>query len=254
MINQTPQQNVEGLEYVMKHGRAIFRKMMRVAETEGNKVLEAAAQTQKSWLDILYDLHYETGTKQQAAFAKAKPHFDELSEAVFGQGEDIAKAKQMVLKETMQVTERLNRIRNGSTAPKVFPQGAKKVEEVVEQSPGFVNRLVEGAGYVAENTLGSHQKWLNEQSTGKKMAFAVGYMAVGSLLTDLGVKMASQGFSGVKEETVQQIDDQGNRSILILKKPLPAAERVVKAVIGSGSIAAGITGTGLGFYNLFSAM
>lgn len=133
---------------------------------------------------------------------------------------------------------------------------SKAVVQTVEAAaqPNFVSHILDGAAHVFDNTIGKHQKWLNEQSTGKRLGFAVGYMALGSVLTDVGIRMASQGFSGVKEDTAQQIDKEGNRSVLILKKPLPAAERIVKAVLGSGSIAAGITGTGLGFYNLFAGM
>lgn len=220
---------------------AILGKAEGLADRAQVKTLKDAAKAHGDLIDAAREL---ISGKSETNILADISHY--LKDKKFG---SLNEAREFIATRLHQVNEETNVMRNGAKTAKLFYES---LAHTAEKSPTFLSRIGSGASYVFENTLGKHQQWLNEQSHGKRLGFAVGYMALGSLLTDMGVRMAAQGFGGTKQESVQTLDEKGNQHILVMNKPLPAAERVVKAIIGTGGIAAGITGTGVGFYNIFN--
>ncbi len=240
----------ENINTLLKTGRSVFRKMIKVADTENNKALREAAHAQKSWLDVLYDLHNESGEKQREAYRKAQAYFEQLQKIGFG-SEGIDTAQNLLTQEVIKATEHLNTIRNGARASRILPQGHTNIVEAAEKEAGLITRTIGKGVEWHQNTLHS----VDQKHPGAGFGIAVAEMVVGGALIDMGGKMLSVSMTGLKERQVETDSNKdGNKSVTFAFEPIPTTERVIKGVIGGGALVAGLAGTVAGFYNIFRSM
>jgi len=124
---------------------------------------------------------------------------------------------------------------------------AKEAEEAGKET-GFLERHF---GKRLAKGFARHEEWMKTKSPAGRMGFAVGEMVLGSVAMEVGSQMLSQSISGLKQSSLQQVDDKGGRTTVLVMAPIPAGERTFKAVVGAGAAAAGLVATGLGFYGIF---
>lgn len=119
----------------------------------------------------------------------------------------------------------------------------KTVKPIIEKKSAYSDGLV-------MDSMNKYEKWIENASRGQRMAFGAGCIGVGSLCMYVGGEWLSQAFYGRGVKQVEVPDGQGSTTMIPIARPLPAAERVLKGVLGTGGLAAGLAGSWAGFSHL----
>lgn len=133
----------------------------------------------------------------------------------------------------------------------------KRIGELMRNATGeIVEKTRKGsaarrAARWAENAFTGHQQWLEHASTGQRMAFGAGCIGLGSLCMYAGGELLAQGFYGQATKRVKATDEKGNTATIVIPRPLSAAERTVKVVLGAGTAGIGLVGFNKGFVDIF---